>query len=377
MNIERTFDVIYKKNDLEPLYSFKNFPVFMGTTTEDPASDHLADMNFWISRGTGMIQLNPLLPLKVLYPAAHGAGCIGLSWESHHSELAKFISKFRPKSVLEIGGAHGILANNYQKIEDINWTILEPNPMPVDGCKAKFLKGFFDEKFNYSNTVDAIVHSHVFEHIYDPSLFMENLSNFLEDGKFLIFSVPNMRVMVERKYTNCLNFEHTVYLAENYIDILLTKNGFEILEKQDFQDDHSIFYAARKNGSVKKIPLEEGLYEKNKNLYLKYIKFHTDFINRANNIIKKREDRKVFLFGAHVQAQYLIGFGLNLNYIEAVLDNDKSKHGKRLYGTEKLVFAPSTLAGIDRPILIIRAGTFTSEIISQIKKINSTVEFVT
>ena len=116
MNIQRNLDVIYKKDDLEPIYSFKKFPVFMGTTTDDRALDLLVDMDFWISRGTGMIQLNPLLPLEVLYPAAHGAGCVGRSWESHHSELAKFISKFRPKSVLEIGGAHGILANNYQKI---------------------------------------------------------------------------------------------------------------------------------------------------------------------------------------------------------------------------------------------------------------------
>ena len=377
MNIQRNLDVIYKKDDLEPIYSFKKFPVFMGTTTDDRALDLLVDMDFWISRGTGMIQLNPLLPLEVLYPAAHGAGCVGRSWESHHSELAKFISKFRPKSVLEIGGAHGILANNYQKIDDIDWTILEPNPTPVEGCKAKIINGFFDESFNYSDTVDAVVHSHVFEHIYDPSLFMEHLANFLEDGKMLIFSVPNMRVMVERKYTNCLNFEHTVYLAENYIDTLLTKNGFEIIEKKYFQDDHSIFYATLKSDSVEKIPLAEGLYEKNKDLYLDYVKFHIDFINEANSIIKNREDRKVFLFGAHVQAQYLIGFGLNLSVIEAVLDNDSSKHGKRLYGTEKLVFGPSILAGIDRPILIIRAGTFTNEIISQIRGINSSVEFIT
>ena len=376
MNIQRNLDVIYKKDDLEPLYSLKNFPVFMGTTSEDAETDLLADMDFWISRGTGMIQLNPLLPLEVLYPAAHGAGCVGRSWESHHYEFAKFISKFRPKSVLEIGGAHGILANNYQKIDHIDWTILEPNPTPVEGCKAKIIKGFFDENFKSSLAVDAIVHSHVFEHIYDPSMFMEHLANFLEERKMLIFSVPNMRVMVERKYTNCLNFEHTVYLAENYIDTLLTNNGFEIREKHNFQDDHSIFYAAVKSRDTKKIPIEDGLYERNKELYLDYVKHHVDFIKEANNKIRNSGDRKAFLFGAHVQAQYLISFGLDTNSIEAILDNDSNKHFKRLYGTEKLVFGPSTLAGLHKPIVIIRAGTFTNEIISQIKEINKTVEFV-
>lgn len=377
MNIQRNLDVIYKKDDLEPLYSFKNFPVFMGTTEEDSATDLLVDMNFFISRGTGMIQLNPLLPLEVLYPASHGAGFVGRSWESHHAELAKFISKFRPKSVLEIGGAHAILANNYQKIDYIDWTILEPNPTPVEGCKAKIIKGFFDENFHYTDAVDVVVHSHLFEHIYYPSLFMKHLAHFLSEGKMLIFSVPNMRVMLERKYTNCLNFEHTVYLAENYIDTLLTEYGFEILEKNNFLDDHSIFYAAIKSSTSKKIPLEVGLYEKNSKLYLDYVEFHGELVCSINSRIRNSHGRKIFLFGAHVQAQYLIGFGLDINSIDAILDNDINKHGKRLYGTEKIVNGPAILKDLDDPIVIVRAGTFTDEIVSQVRKINSNVEFIT
>ena len=64
-----------------------------------------------------------------------------------------------------------------------------------------------------------------------------------------------MRVMLERQYTNCLNFEHTIYLAENYIDTLLTYHGFEIVEKKNFLDDHSIFYAAIKKVRTERIPL--------------------------------------------------------------------------------------------------------------------------
>ena len=376
MNINRNFDVIYKKNDLEFLYSFKNFPVFMGTTSDGPETDLLSDMDFWISRGTGMIQLNPLLPLEVLYPSAHGAGCVGRSWETHHAELAKFISKFSPKSVLEIGGAHGILAKNYQQLDSIDWTILEPNPTLVDGCRAKIIKGFFDENFNYSDPIDAVVHSHVFEHIYDPSLFMQYLANFLLEGKLLIFSVPNMRVMVERKYTNCLNFEHTVYLAENYSDTLLAENGFEVVEKQNFLDDHSIFYAAVKSSSTEKIPLEDELFKRNRGLYLDYVEFHEELVHSINSRIKSCHGRKIFLFGAHVQAQYLIGFGLDIKSIEAILDNDANKHGKRLYGTSKYVQAPGILKHFERPIVIIRAGTFTNEIVSQIKEINPNAEFV-
>lgn len=49
----------------------------MGTSVASRAQDLVSDMSFWISRSSGMIQLNPLLPLDVLYPEAHGAGLVG------------------------------------------------------------------------------------------------------------------------------------------------------------------------------------------------------------------------------------------------------------------------------------------------------------
>ena len=49
--------------------------------------------------------------------------------------------------------------------------------------------------------------------------------------------------MLKRKYTNCLNFEHTYFITEPYVDYLLSKNGFRLIEKQYFKKDHSIFFA--------------------------------------------------------------------------------------------------------------------------------------
>jgi hypothetical protein len=368
MNIKRNLDVIYRNADLEHLYTFSKFPVFMGCTAADSCDDLREDMSFWVSRQSGMIQLNPLLPLDINYPEAHGAGLVGKLWAQHHQAFAEYIGKFSPSSVLEIGGAHGILANNYQSIKSIPWIIVEPNPTPVKDCKAKIIKGFFDEKFKISEDVDAVIHSHVFEHIYDPMKFMSHLREFMGTGKKLIFSVPNMRVMMSRKYTNCLNFEHTIFLTEEYIEYLLSSNGFRILEHCYFLDDHSIFFAAVREENVKVVMIPEFLYEKNKSMYLAYISEHQQLINSINKEISGLSN--VFLFGAHAQAQYLIGFGLNIKDIDAILDNDKNKHGKRLYGTNKIVLDPAMLGEIKTPTVIVRAGTFTSEIVEQILSIN-------
>lgn len=359
--IERSRCVISGNADLEPLYTFPDFPVFMGCVDEPEELDLKKDMSWWISRGSGLIQLKELLPLDVLYPESHGAGAVGSLWERHHKAFANFVSTMRPSSILEIGGAHGILEREYQQFDEIPWTILEPNPSPVDGTKARFIKGFFDKNFTYLDNFDTLLHSHVFEHIYNPDDFMRHLSTFMSEGKKLAFSLPNMEIMLERKYTNCINFEHTVFLTEPYVEFLLTKHGFKILEKKYFMDDHSIFYSAIRDDNVECTFLPKGLYEKNKKLYMDYATYHKQLIASLNKKINKT-NQPIYLFGAHVFAQYLIKMGLNTEKIAYILDNDLKKEGRRLYGTKLIVKSPKVLAYKKSPIVILKAGVYNNEI---------------
>lgn len=370
--INRSNCAITNSNDLEFLYSFKNFPVFMGCITSEEKEDILFDMDWVISKSSGAIQLQKLLPLDILYPESHGAGCVGKLWMEHHQALARFINTYKPTGVIEIGGAHGILSKNYQTYEYIDWTIIEPNPTPVEGTKAKFIKGFFDDTFVFENDYDTIVHSHVFEHIYEPDTFIKHLSTFMENGKNLIFSIPNMQIMLERKYTNCINFEHTIFLTEPYIEFLLAKYGYKLDKKEYFMDDHSIFYGCIKDSFIKPIKLNENMYEKNKKLYMDYIEYHQKLVTELNQRITK----PVYLFGAHVFAQYLLSFGLNSEKIICLLDNDLNKQNKRLYGTNLKVAFPEILRNIEKPIVILKAGVYNNEIRNDIlNNINPNVEF--
>ena len=249
--------------DLEHLYTFKEFPIFMGCVNGVESEDLKADMSWWISRNSGLIQLKNLIPLEVLYPESHGAGAVGALWEEHHKTFAKFLAQKKPGSVLEIGGGHGRLEKAYQNFEQIEWTILEPNPSPVEGCNAKFIRGFFDEKFKLDREVEAIVHSHLLEHIYEPNSFMKHLSSFMKEGQQLVFSIPNMRIMLERKYNNCINFEHSLFLDESYVDYILAKYGFRVESKEYFKEDHSIFYRAIRDRNTALKKLNSDLYKNN------------------------------------------------------------------------------------------------------------------
>jgi hypothetical protein len=374
--ISREVCCVTGQQDLEPLYKLERFPVFMGCVDSPASEDLVSDMDWWISRSSGMIQLRHLLPLDVLYPESHGAGAIGALWEHHHKEFADFVHTSTPSAVLELGGAHGILAREYRRHATIDWTILEPNPAPVADCEARFIKGFFDNTFLFDGPFDTVVHSHLFEHIYEPDQFVEQLAYFMTIGQQLVFSVPNMQVMLERKYTNCINFEHTVFLTEPYIEHLLTKHGFEMTRKKYFLSDHSIFYAFSRADFVVPVPLAPSLYSDHRRIYLDYVAHHEGLIADLNDKLRTSET-DVYLFGAHVFAQYLIGFGLDTQRVICLLDNDKNKQGRRLYGTDLFVQAPSTLRGLVGPQVILKAGVYNDEIKKDIlENINPTVRFL-
>lgn len=238
--IKRNRDILSGSCELEELYRFENFPIHMDTSDENEKSDLYADLVFQIDRSSGMITLGEVIPNAILYQNAHYNN-IAKSWMEHHEAFAKFINKFKPSNVFEIGGGTGLLSCCYHNIDcKVPWTILEPVPNPVHGCRAKYITGFFDEKYKIPDGY-AVVHAHTLEHFYRPLEFMQAIGNAMQIGSWMFMSVPNMKEMFQRNYTNVMNFEHTYYCAEPYISDLLTRSGYELIEYKLFKDDHSVF----------------------------------------------------------------------------------------------------------------------------------------
>lgn len=390
MRNKKIFDNVIRRDScaifgdkIDNLFVQKKFPVFMGCTTQPITSDVFMDLNWGISR-CGVIQLQELVPLDFLYSAGHGSGSIGKIWLEHHTQFANFIGKYHPKSVVEIGGGHGILADCYHSSIDkfCDWTILEPNPNPSAKSKANFIKGFFTQESAYIKDFDVVIHSHVLEHIYEPKNFFSILHHLMGQRSKMIFSVPNLFAMLERKYINAINFEHSIFITEALVEKLLALCGFVIVEKEFFREDHSIFFAVEK--SDKKICDANAMYvddiacsqlhKENKKIFFDFINFYKKEILRINDSIR---GKKVYLFGAHIFSQFLLASGLEEKSIIKILDNDSEKQGKRLYGSNLYVEAPEVLRSLDRPVVIVKAGAYTQEIMESIlHNINSTSIFI-
>ncbi len=369
----RTKSLLKPDEPLEHLHTFTDFPVFMGCVDTPEEDDIVADMVWDIGTETGLIQLKKLLPLDVLYTNQHNDG-LGKTWEDHYIAFADFLNKYKPKHILEIGGAHQKIAELYWRHDgaDATWTTVEPNPQHITSPKIKVIKGWFDDKLETNEPVDTVIHSHVFEHTYQPFEFIANISKFLKQGDRHIFTFPNLLPFLANKWTNCLNFEHTAFLTEEVTDYILKKEGFKIIEKQYYGNPHSIFYATEKTDISREMPEVKNNYEEYKKLFMDYINYHLEMVKGLNEQIEK-SDKPLYLFGAHIFSQYLIGFGLKTDKIICIIDNSPTKNGKRLYGTNLKVESPTILADKGEVNVILRAAGYNEEIKAQLKTINNKI----
>lgn len=384
--IYRDRDMLTGCDDLEHLHTFKHLPINFGVTTQEECKDEFADAKWMISKGSGMIQLGELVPEEILYAESHHAGNAKI-WQEHYELFADFVEdNVVGDTILEIGGGNGNLNHKYcRKYEKVSkWYIIEPsNIKPLEGVKAEYIRRFFDKEFKCPIEVKAcknIVHSHLMEHILDLSEFMQKSAEILDEGGMMIFSIPNLREEMRRKYSNALMFEHTYFLAEEYIDILMKCYGFEIKNKKYFREDHSIFFAVQKvSGAMKMVENTFlGKYEENKLLFEEYVQYYKNLVTDLNVKLESIEEgRKVYLFGAHVFSQFLLANGLEIGKIECVLDNDQLKQEKRLYGTSFMVHSPKILADVKNPVVILKCGAYDEEIMTDIlDNINSDVLFL-
>jgi len=365
---ERNNCILDNKASVKKLYTLERFPVFMGCVDTPVEDDIFFDQDWGVSEN-GLVQLKTLIDPNLLYENSHTPGSVGDLWQQHHKRFFNFIVENSDDidRYLEIGGASGSLWKNFSTLDSqFSYEIIEPSYQKSSDSRLKYIRGFYETQ-SFDEKYKCIIHSHVFEHAYNPIDFLKKIFKDLTDDGVQFISIPNMRYWLKQGYTNAINFEHTYYLDEFVLEHVLAKAGFSIDKK--VVDIHSIFVKAVKCNDIRKIDIN---FEYSKDLFLDYIyKLKSDVSNILDNI-----EGSVYLFGAHVFSQTLLNFGLDENRVVSILDNDLKKKGRRLYGTNLFTESPEILKDVDHPIVILRSGLYNYEIEDQLRLINPTVKII-
>ena len=319
-------------------------------------------MSFSICQCCNTIQLDQLIPLDVLYSSSHNTISVGKTWEKYFEVFCNKVGEIVGGGiVLEIGDPSGRIAGVLDNYKD--WYIVEPNKNESVQWKENvhFIEGFFDEAFSLGFSVDRIIHSHVFEHMYSPNVFLKKCWDVLNEGGEMFFGIPNMEHIAQLGLAPCSGvfFEHTIFLSKENIEYLLKRNGFKILSVYDYEH-HSILYHVQKcmPSMVDLVPITN------------YRGLFLESIEEWKGIVRLVDDSMdTYIFGASYNSQYLLALGMSERNIKGILDNCKEKQGKYLYGYSLMIYPPSVICG-KKCCVIVKNGYYSNEIIEQILQLN-------
>lgn len=356
---------------LNPLLEIAGVPVHMGCTDQPAGADAFFDQRWATCARCGSVQLAALAPLDLVYQTQHN-GAVGGVWARHHTALAEFIAARAPQNVVEIGGASGALAREYVAEHDVaSWTVVEPNPTFTPQPPINLVAAYVEEVDGVVAEADAVVHSHLLEHLYEPRAFLRGIREQARPDAPMLLSVPDLASLLAQSGANALNFEHTYFFSIELLVWMLRDAGYTVIEPQRFEH-HSFFVEARPDAE----PGAAGPPPDAGDGTRAFVRFVETARADANELIARTEayDRPVYLFGAHVFSQFLVGCGFPAQRATAVLDNDPAKQGLRLYGTPLTVRSPAVIADAGPAAVIVRATHYTAEITEQLRALAPEVE---
>lgn len=340
---------------LRNFFCRKQYPITCSPpeNTQAFTQDIFADQNFSVCNTCSCVQLKNLINPSLLYSTAHNNTFNTPTWLEHHKIFLNFIfNKVSHTSITEIGGSGKMfeLINR----SDIQYTCLDiSKPTTViDG--VNYIVGNC-ETYDYSG-LETIVMSHVFEHLYNPHLFLKTI---LRGGvKHVYISIPNMKALLDSNTVNIINNEHTFYIDKESIVWLFNQHGYSLVDAFEYKT-HSLFiyFSKTENLPINILPsrrpdIENSLY----NLFL-------NEISRLSNITIKPNS---FIVPAGIYGQFTI-YCCKPENILGFLDNDISKQGRRVYGTPYFTYGFDELTKYSNVTIYVWNGQYTSELINQIK----------
>tara|TARA_B110000003_G_scaffold62782_1_gene63168 strand:+ start:952 stop:2070 length:1119 start_codon:yes stop_codon:yes gene_type:complete len=357
---------IYCESKLKNILQLKEFPIKF-TCLDKVEKYEKKTLSFAFCESCKVIQLDKLIKLNILYDTPHNMKIIGSLWKNLYAFIKNIISlDAENANVLEIGCPSGKILRTQDKYK--RWYIVDPNVINIEKENVITINDFFDRNIKIQDKIDLIVHSHLFEHIYDPLDFLKTCYNILNENGKMIFAIPNMQNHLINNISpfGGIHFEHTIFYTKKIVVKYLEKSNFEVLKIYEYKKHSIIFETIKKNGSIKKYKIQDNINYLEK--FKSNIQYKTNFVNDCLDKLKD-ENKNIYIFGASIYASVLLYLGLNKLNIVGILDNSTEKQNKYLYGFDIKIYNPDILIN-NNSVVILKNGVYSKEIKEQIMLLN-------
>ena len=335
----------------EIVYTQKDFPITFGGEKNIVLYESI-DIEWASCKSCDIIQLVTLVEPIKLYQNTHNNTSESLTWINHHNTLYDFIkNSITTNSILEIGAENGVLAHKFIK-KNYKYSILNifEEKNKIDGIE--YIQHNCED-YDYDG-IETIVLSHVFEHLYNPRRFVERTSK--SKVKNIVLSVPNLKIGLTKNMISFIHNEHTYYFEELHIIRLFELFNYK-LNNKEYYKDHSIFLSFNYVEPTNTVDLLKEY-----------------FIKRESDISSIILDKPTYIVPGGHYGSVIYYYLKNKEFVSGFLDNDKGKQGTYMYGTNLLTYSLNHIKDLTNISILLHAGPYTSELINQLKMLNSEID---
>lgn len=168
---------------------------------------------------------------------------------------AKYIANIKGvKSALEVGCMHGLLLEELEQ-QGIDASGVELDPEAVTYCQNRGLnvvQSSIEEHLDKANSQhDAIIMSHVIEHIVDPRKQLVGLSKRMSKNGKLVLITPNSNARSRKLFGRYWGYwqvpVHINHFNEQSISKLLKQSGFKVIDTNSYGGDSLFFLSSLAN----------------------------------------------------------------------------------------------------------------------------------
>lgn len=345
----------------KPVLKYHDMP---GMAQNFPDAAHLSedtgtDMELYQCEHCGLIQILGK-PVPYYRDVIRASAVSDEMKEFRLSYFKEFVSRYglAGKKIVEIGSGKGEFLNMMAQTGAEVYGI-EHEKTAVDACIAQglhvtreFVESAQQELQNAP--FDAFFIMNFLEHIPDPNVFLQGISNNLSDNAIGLIEVPNMDFILDNVIYSEFIADHLMYFTEKTLWLLLEKNGFDILECNVVWHNYCLAAVVKKRPALQL----STFYEKQERIAYDINKFIC-----ANEQV----GLKTAVWGAGHQALAVIALSDIKDKIEFVVDSAEFKQNKYTPGTHVLIVPPEEVQRRGIGAIIVMAASYSDEVVAIIQ----------
>jgi hypothetical protein len=329
LKLLRTVCIVCNNSDFETINSFPKFPIM--AISNNSVSETYYDYNLIVCNKCKCLQLKHLVDPTILYSDIYMNATFSPSWNEHHIAFSNFILTNTHETIfLEVGANKGDLYKIMIKEKPIEFVTLDMYKHKDLPSEIKFIEGNC-ETFDFKG-FNTIILSHVFEHLYSPLSFIKNIRNAGVSNVFI--SIPDFDLLIKDMSLLTINSQHTFYCGFDYIIYMFSLYNYKC--------ETSFIWSGNCKSSMFKFVLDIDTLPNEipstdiqlyKNIYLE----------KVNKIHNMEIPINSYIMPSGIYGQLYYYLIKDKHHIIGFLDNNSQRHGNNLYGTDKIVYSPSTI----------------------------------